>query len=128
MKDDRLYLTHILERIERIRAQTAGGREHFFQSDAAQDAVIRNLEVIGEAAKKVSTQLRKQYPDTPWQRISGMRNRLIHDYFDVDLLIVWNVVATQLGPLETQVRAILAALDLADLQAGSDSSGSSPNP
>lgn len=128
MKDDRLYLTHILERIERIRAHTAEGREHFFASDLTQDAVIRNLEIIGEAATKVSAELRQRYPETPWPLLTGMRNRLVHGYFDVNLLIVWNVVANELGPLENQVRAILAALNAAGLQIDSDASGSSPDP
>jgi uncharacterized protein with HEPN domain len=74
MRDDRLYLAHILERIARIRAHTSGGYEAFIEQVLVQDAVLRNLEVIGEAVKQISTELRDQYPQVPWRRIAGMRD------------------------------------------------------
>jgi uncharacterized protein with HEPN domain len=107
MKDDRLYLTHILERIDRIRVHTSGGYEIFMAQDIIQDAVLRNLEVIGEAVKQISAELREQSPQIPWRRIAGMRDVLVHNYMGVDLDEVWNVVENELDKLEDQIRAIL---------------------
>lgn len=71
-----------------------------------QDAVIRNLEIIGEATKKISTQTKNTYPEIQWKKISGMRDKLIHDYFGVDLISVWSVVLTDLKTLKTQLLKI----------------------
>jgi uncharacterized protein with HEPN domain len=71
MKDDNLYLTHILERIARIRDHTSGGYEIFIEEALIQDAVLRNLEVIGEAIKQVSPALRDQHPQVPWRQMPG---------------------------------------------------------
>jgi uncharacterized protein with HEPN domain len=108
MKDDKLFLTHILERITRIRDYTSGGYAVFMDESVVQDAVLRNLEVIGEAVKQISTELRDQNPQIPWRRIAGMRDVLIHDYMGVNLVEVWNVVQHNLDSLERQIQAILA--------------------
>lgn len=107
MKDDNLYLAHILERIARIRQHTAGGYEVFIEQSVVQDAVLRNLEVIGEAVKQISPELREQHPHIPWRRMAGMRDVLIHDYMGIDLEEVWNVVAFNLDTLEKQISSIL---------------------
>ena len=83
MKDDRLYLHHMLERCQRITRFIAPGREAFMHSDEIQDAVIRNVEVIGEAAKRVSTETRALLPVLDWKAICGMRDVLIHHYVGV---------------------------------------------
>jgi uncharacterized protein with HEPN domain len=108
MKDDSLYLMHILERITRIRDYTSGGYEEFIEEALIQDAVLRNLEVIGEAVKQVSPALRDQHPQIPWRQIAGMRDVLIHDYMGINLDEVWNVVQYELDTLESQIQAILA--------------------
>ena len=107
MKEDRLYLLHILERIARIRDYASGGYAAFIDEVMVQDAILRNLEVIGEAVKQVSTELREQNPQIPWRRIAGMRDVLIHDYMGVDPEEVWNVVQNDLDTLERQIQALL---------------------
>jgi uncharacterized protein with HEPN domain len=107
MKDDRLYLTHIAECIRRIESFTQGGREAFMQSPMIQDAVVRNFEIVGEAAKRLSQTLKDAHPDTPWRRVAGFRDVLIHNYFHVDLNEVWNVVERDLPGLKSKVEAIL---------------------
>lgn len=82
MKDDRLYLINIIECIERIEAYTKGGKEVFLASTLIQDAVVRNFEIIGEATKRMSQPLKDQQPHVPWRRIAGLRDVLIHNYFD----------------------------------------------
>lgn len=108
MKDDRFFLAHIRDAIERIEAFTSGGREQFLANALVQDAVIRNLEVIGEAVKNLSNGLRDANPDVPWQQIAGMRDVLIHHYFGVKLDTVWQVVADHLPGLRTRVQELLA--------------------
>lgn len=80
MKDDRLYLHHMLERCRRVTRFIASGRDAFMPSEEIQDAVIRNVEVIGEAAKRVSSQARGRLASLDWKAICGMRDVLIHDY------------------------------------------------
>jgi uncharacterized protein with HEPN domain len=107
VKDDRVYLLHIRDAIERIQIFTTGGREQFLSSAMIQDAVLRNLEVIGEAVKGLSDGLRTSAPDVPWKQIAGMRDVLIHHYFGVKLETVWQVVAEHVPALKTQVDELL---------------------
>jgi uncharacterized protein with HEPN domain len=106
---DRPYLLHIQDAIERIERYTAGDREKYMQDTLVQDAVVRNLEVIGEAAKQLSTETTAGAPEIPWREIAGMRDRLIHHYFGIDLETVWAVVENDLGPLRS---AVVRLLDL----------------
>jgi len=114
MKDDRVYLIHVLECIQQIEEYTINGREEFMNSRLIQDAVIRNMEIIGEAIKRVSPGLRGQHPEIPWREMAGMRDVLIHDYMGVDLKIVWNVVSRNLAKIKDHLRGLLPneSLDL----------------
>ncbi|CAN5906556.1 MAG: DUF86 domain-containing protein [Gemmatimonadetes bacterium] len=116
MKDDSLYLADMLQRARRIEAFTRGGRDEFFASELIQDAVIRNFEVIGEAAARVSHELRYQYPDVAWRKVIGFRNVLIHGYTRLSLEEVWEVVETALPHLKTQLESILRARGIAPEQ------------
>ncbi|WP_017663484.1 HepT-like ribonuclease domain-containing protein [Baaleninema simplex] len=107
MKDDRLYLANIRDCIDRIETYTRNDRAAFFANPMIQDAVIRNLEIIGEATKNLTPELRTRYSDIPWRQIAGLRDVLIHDYLNVNLDRVWGVVEQNLPPLKQQVLAIL---------------------
>jgi len=101
MKDDRIYIEHILHSIERIDKYIAGKNHKSFISDfITQDAVVRQLEIIGEATKRVSDDLRKSNPQVPWSDMSGMRDILIHDYIDVDIDIVWKTATESIQTLK----------------------------
>jgi uncharacterized protein with HEPN domain len=89
VKDDTLTLRQMQECIERVRAYTAGGEGQFLSDSRTQDAVVRNLEVFGEAAKRISPDIRARFPHVPWRRIAGLRDVLIHQYERVDLDQVW---------------------------------------
>jgi uncharacterized protein with HEPN domain len=114
MKDDGLYLGHILDSITAIETYTGGGEAAFRASPMMQDAVIRQLEIIGEATKRLSAQSRNRHPEIPWKQIAGMRDVLIHDYMGVELDEVWGVVARNLPALKHAVQALLANLPDAD--------------
>lgn len=107
MKDDGLYLHHILEAIDRIQSYTSTGVDRFRGDLMTQDAVVRNLQIIGEASKKVSPETRAASPELPWRDMAGMRDRIVHDYFGVSLEIVWDVVENHLPPLREIVQRLL---------------------
>jgi len=103
VREPLVYLEHIQDALSRIAEYTAGGREEFFASRVQQDAVLRNLEVIGEAVKQIPEDVRAEAPEIPWRRIAGMRDVLIHQYFGVDLNVVWGVVDAELPRLRDAV-------------------------
>lgn len=110
MTNDVLYLKHILDAIEKIESYVSVGHEEFMAVSHWQDAVIRQLTIIGEAAKNLSAELRNRYRDVPWRRICGFRDVLVHNYMGVDVDAVWAVTETRIPELKTQVQAILRDL------------------
>jgi uncharacterized protein with HEPN domain len=110
-RSDKELLQDIKEAASRIKSYTAKISYETFLSDTkTQDAVVRNLEIIGEASKKLSTQFKKKHPGIPWQKISGMRDRLIHDYSGVNLDIVWTVTDEELPSLSAKITKILQSI------------------
>ena len=110
MKDDKLYLIHISECIERIESYTREGREVFQQSRMTQDAVTRNFEVIGEAVKHISPQFREAHPEITWRKWAAFRDVLIHAYFKIDFDEVWRVIAEDMPVVKRQLQELLSAL------------------
>ena len=109
------YLGHIRDAIEKIQRYTSGtGEAEFLRNEIIQDAVIRNLEVVGEAVTKLSSELKANYPEVPWLEVSGMRNRLIHGDMSVNLTIVWDTVDKVLPGFLATVNAIVTNLQNAE--------------
>lgn len=110
MKDDKVYLIHILECIERIEQYTGGGTEVFFTDIKTQDAVLRNLHTLSESTQRLSQTLKTSNPEIDWRGLSGFRNILVHDYLGVNLTLVWEVVERDLPDLKAKVRALMRKL------------------
>jgi uncharacterized protein with HEPN domain len=108
VKDDRVYLEHVRDALADITTYTSAGRDAFFEQRIRQDATLRKLEVIGQAVKNLSDDSKSRQPQIPWKQIAGMRDKVIHDYFGVNLEIVWAVVERDLPQLERAVRDLLA--------------------
>jgi len=108
-KDNTVYLHHMLDAIERIETYLQGiAVEQFLANMLLQDGIVRQLEIIGEAAHHLPDDLRRQHSDVPWSAIIGMRNRIIHEYFNVNLTIVWEVTQNDLPPLKAYIHRMLA--------------------
>ena len=108
MKSDKTYLGHILDAIGQIENYTRiASREEFLENGMMHDAVIRQIEIIGEASNNVSAMLQEQHSEIPWGQIVGMRNRVVHAYFDIDLDIAWDIVESDLPVLKSQVQKLL---------------------
>jgi len=103
------YLDDICEAMQRIQRYTASlTYESFLRETIVQDAVVRNLTIIGEAAKRVSAGLRRTHPEIPWRNMAGMRDRLTHDYFGINYDIVWTVAESEVPALLPQLERLLA--------------------
>ena len=111
MRDDRVYLLDILEAIERIEKYTAQGREAFEVNELIQTWVVHHIQIIGEATRKLSQDLRIHYSEVPWTQIMAMRNILVHDYFRIDLDEVWLVIEGDIPVLKERTEFILKELE-----------------
>lgn len=107
MKDDRIYLKHILDATQKIEKYVSVGEAEFMETTHWQDAVMRQLEIIGEATKNISEETRIKYSDVPWKRMAGMRDVLIHHYFGIDIPAVWEVTQKDIPELKVHISKIL---------------------
>ncbi len=100
-RESKLLFDDIIESINKIEEYTKGfSFEDFAVSSQVIDAVVRNIEIIGEASKNIPPDIQNKFKDIPWQKIKGIRNRIIHEYFSVDISIIWFIVQNELEPLK----------------------------
>ena len=112
MKDDRLYLIHINERLERIEEYIGeGDKAEFLASMLVQDAVLRNLQTLAESTQRLSDRLKEAHPKVPWYQIAGFRNVLVHSYLGVDLDQVWQILERDLPGLKREIETMFKELD-----------------
>lgn len=111
MKDDKLYLIHIQECLERVEEYTAKGKDFFFEDHKTQDAVLRNLQIVAESTQRLSPDLKTAHPDIDWPDISAFRNVLAHNYLGINLTRVWEIIENHLPQLQKKMEAILKESD-----------------
>ena len=108
---DKVRLEHIVQAIERIKRYTNGKRfDDLVEDDMMYYAVVKNIEIIGEAANLLTNEFKSEHPDTQWKLITGMRNYIVHEYFQVDNTVIWDVIQNDLPNLETQIKDYLQDL------------------
>lgn len=118
MKDDRLYLIHMRECGDRIEQYVSGGRDTFMHSTLIQDAVLRNLQTLGQSAGRLSDTLRNTHAEVNWRGIIGLRNILVHDYLGISLVRIWKIVEHDLPDLRRKVEALIQELEAASNSEG----------
>jgi uncharacterized protein with HEPN domain len=121
VKDPRVYLAHILESLLKIERFTRQGKEAFLKQDMIQDAVIRNFEIMGEAAKRVPQSYRDEHPEIPWRLMAAFRDVLIHGYEEVTLQQVWSIIDNELPQLKTAIQAVIPSLEELERELSGDS-------
>ena len=111
-RDSRLYLDDIFDAIEKIENYVEGLSFEEFSADSKTiDAIVRNLEIIGEATKRVSEETKAKYSEIPWKLMAGTRDKLIHEYFGVNLQTLWKSVREDLPPVKQAIKSLLAKMD-----------------
>ena len=109
---DKERLLHMIAAIDRILRYTEGKcYEDLVNDDMMYYAVVKNIEIIGEAANMLTTEFQTTHPDTPWKMVKGMRNYIVHEYFQIDDVVVWDVVTNNLLPLKQQLQSYLNSTD-----------------
>ena len=109
---DRERLRHIVAAIDRINRYTAGKTyDDLVQNDMMYYAVVKNIEIIGEAANMLTSEFQEAHPQTPWKMVKGMRNYIVHEYFQVDDVVVWDVVTNNLSDLRQQITSYIDSTD-----------------
>ncbi len=111
MKDARLYLVHIIESLDKIEQFTKEGKDAFLSNVLIQDAVYRNFEIIGEAAKRLPSDVKQNIPSVPWRQVAGFRDVLIHQYDGVDPLQVWRVIENDFLGIRKYIQNYLDSLN-----------------
>lgn len=107
-KDPNFYLTHIIEAIDKISKYTENlDRITFLRKEIVKDAVVRNIEIIGEAAKNLPEDFKKKNHNIPWKDITGMRDRIAHSYFGIDFELVWDTIKKDMPDLEKKISKLL---------------------
>ena len=108
MKDDSIYFEHLEANLKRILTYSSDiSQEEFLENTQLQDACIRQIEIMGEATKRISEIFKESHPEVPWKDMAGMRDKLIHDYLDVDLNIVYQTIAVDIPTLLPVIEKIL---------------------
>ncbi len=111
-KDPSIFLKHILESVSDIESYSEGiSKNIFFEDKQLQDAIVRRVEIIGEAVKNIPDDVKNKYADVPWKEITGTRDIFVHQYFGVDLEIVWSIVKKDLPDLKNKIKNILDDLE-----------------
>jgi uncharacterized protein with HEPN domain len=111
MPRDRAFIEHILDSITAIETFIQGvNKEKFLKERMIRGAVVREIEVMGEAAKNISRETRKKYPDIPWKKMTGMRDKLIHHYFGLDFNVIWDTIREEIPKLKKQMMDIIDQL------------------
>ena len=111
-RDETVYVRHMLDAIDRIARHVDGrAKADYWGSEMLQDAIVRQLEILGEAAGRISRETCAAHPEVPWPKITGLRHRLIHDYFDVDGNMVWRVATIDVPAVREKILAVLLKLE-----------------
>lgn len=109
-RNDSVYLQHIFEACRRLQSYTADlSQKEFEENELVQDAVLRQLQVLGEAVKRLSEEVRGTHDHVPWRKIAGMRDKVVHDYMGIDLRMAWTTVQKDVPDLHEAVTSILQA-------------------
>lgn len=111
MKDDKERLLDIEEAIERIEKYAFQGRKAFENNELVQNWIVHHLQIIGEATRSLSSQFKEKHSEIPWSKIIGMRNILVHDYFGIDVDVIWKAVERDLPELKQKIKALLKQED-----------------
>lgn len=111
MKDNRLYLIHIREAIERIEEYTREGKDAFLEDHRTQDAVLRNLHTLAESTQRISSDLKAKHSQVEWRTLSAFRNVVVHDYLGISLDRVWDIIKNDLPTLKKNITAILETFE-----------------
>ena len=111
-RDSRLYLDDIADAIEKIENYVEGlSFEQFSEDSKTVDAIVRNFEIIGEATKRIPLETKDKYPQIPWKMMAGTRDKLIHEYFGVNLQVLWMAVKEDLPPVKGSIKSLLEKMD-----------------
>ncbi len=111
MRDDRARLQHMVDAVDNIEKYAVHGRYQFMNDELVRTYIVHHLQILGEAGTKLTTDLKDRHPEIPWPKVLGIRHIIVHDYFQVDYEIVWDVVVNELATLKTQLKEIIDTLD-----------------